>query len=53
LSYSLAGMLGGGIPPLVAAWVIASWGGFAFGVIMACVAVISLPCVLAIGETIT
>jgi MFS family permease len=50
-SYSLAGMLGGGVPPLVAASIIASLGGFAFGVIMAAVCVVSLLCVLAIGET--
>jgi MFS family permease len=50
-SYSLAGMLGGGIPPLVAAAIIASLGGPAFGVILAGVCLVSLVCILAIGET--
>lgn len=50
-SYSLAGMLGGGVPPLVAASIIASLGGFAFGIIMSCICLVSLACVLAIGET--
>jgi MFS family permease len=51
LSYALAGMLGGAIPPLVAGPIIAAWGGFTFGVIMACIAAISLTCVRLIGET--
>lgn len=51
LSYALAGMLGGAIPPLVAGPIIAAWGGFTFGVILACVAALSLICVRAIGET--
>ena len=51
VSYSLAGMLGGGVPPLVAASIISAFGGFAFGVILACVCLISLACVMAIGET--
>lgn len=51
LSYSLAGMLGGAIPPLIATPVIAAWGGFAFGLVMAGLAVVSLTCVLVIGET--
>lgn len=51
LSYSLAGMLGGAIPPLIATPIIAAWGGFAFGVVMAGIAAVSLICVLVIGET--
>jgi len=51
LSYALAGMLGGAIPPLVAGPIIAAWGGFTFGVIMACIAAVSLVCVRLIGET--
>ncbi|MFC7754080.1 MFS transporter [Tsukamurella soli] len=50
-SYSLAAMLGGAIPPLVAPLIIQSYGGFAFGVLMAAVCILSLVCVLAIGET--
>ena len=51
VSYSLAGMLGGGLPPLVAASIIAAYGSFTFGVILSCVCLISLVCVLVIGET--
>ncbi|PBC39342.1 MFS transporter [Rhodococcus sp. ACS1] len=51
LSYSLAGMLGGAIPPLIATPIIAAWGGFAFGLVMAALAAVSLTCVLVIGET--
>lgn len=51
LSYSLAGMLGGAIPPLIAGPIIAASGGFTFGIILACVAVTSLVCVRLIGET--
>ncbi|MFE7566791.1 MFS transporter [Streptomyces sp. NPDC057539] len=51
LSYSLAGMLGGAVPPLIAGPVIAAWGGLAFGVLLALVALTSLVCVLTIGET--
>ncbi|MGW1027854.1 MFS transporter [Streptomyces sp. NPDC002577] len=51
LSYSLAGMLGGGVPPLVAASIIASFGGFTFGCVLAGVCLISLICVLTVGET--
>ncbi|MFD7206231.1 MFS transporter [Streptomyces sp. NPDC057684] len=51
LSYSLAGMLGGGIPPLIAPSVIDSLGSFSFGCILAGVCLISLVCVLAVGET--
>jgi hypothetical protein len=52
-SYSLAGMLGGGIPPLVAAPIIRSIGGFGFGFgfVMACLCILTLVCVLAVGET--
>ncbi|WP_237440116.1 MFS transporter [Amycolatopsis rubida] len=51
LSYSLAGMLGGAIPPLIAEPIITAWGGMAFGILLACVALVSLICVRLIGET--
>lgn len=51
LSYSLAGMLGGGVPPLVAASIISSYGSFTFGCILASVCLVSLICVLLVGET--
>ena len=50
-AYSLAGMIGGGVPPLVAAAIIASLGGPAFGFILAGVCLVSLVCILCIGET--
>ncbi|MFD6279492.1 MFS transporter [Streptomyces sp. NPDC060209] len=51
LSYSLAGMIGGGVPPLIAPSVIDSFGSFFFGCILAGVCLISLICVLTVGET--
>ena len=51
LSYSLAGMIGGAIPPLIAAPIIEAAGGFTFGVILAAVALLSLVCIRVIGET--
>ncbi|WP_032404221.1 MFS transporter [Rhodococcoides fascians] len=51
LSYSLAGMLGGAIPPLIATPIISAWGSFAFGCVMAGIALISIVCILVIGET--
>ncbi|MER5443532.1 MFS transporter, partial [Streptomyces sp. NPDC002790] len=51
LSYSLAGMIGGGIPPLVAPSIINNFGSFTFGCILACVCLVSLICVLKVGET--
>jgi MFS family permease len=51
LSYSLAGMVGGAIPPLIAASVIDSFGSFTFGCILAGLCLVSLICVLVVGET--
>jgi MFS family permease len=51
LTYSFAGVLGGAIPPLVAASLIAKAGGFAFGLFLAAYCVISLVCTLALRET--
>ena len=51
LSYSLAGMVGGAVPPLIAASVIDSFGSFAFGCILAGFCLVSLICVLVVGET--
>ncbi|MGP3756831.1 MFS transporter [Streptomyces sp. BpilaLS-43] len=51
LSYSLAGMIGGGVPPLIAPSLIDSFGSFFFGCVLAGVCLISLICVLAVGET--
>ncbi len=51
LSYSLAGMIGGGLPPLVAPSIIDAFGSFTFGCILAGICLISLLCVLKVGET--
>jgi MFS family permease len=51
LSYSLGGVLGGAIPPLVAASIIGSYGGFVFGVLLAVYCFIGLLCTLALKET--
>lgn len=50
-SHSVAGILGGAVPPLAAPAIVAAFGGFAFGVVLAGACLVSLICVLAIGET--
>jgi MFS family permease len=51
LSYSLGGVLGGAIPPLVAASIIGSYGSFTFGVLLAAYCLVGLLCTLALRET--
>ncbi|WP_218156872.1 MFS transporter [Amycolatopsis saalfeldensis] len=51
LSYSLAGVLGGAIPPLVAAGLIGSYGSFVFGIFLAFYCLAGLLCTLALRET--
>lgn len=51
LSYSLGGVLGGALPPLVAVEVQAHLGSFAVGAMISVIAVISLLCVAALPET--
>ncbi len=51
LGYNLAGVLGGAIPPLVAAPLAASFGGIAIGVMLAALAVLSFFCTRALVET--
>ncbi|WP_067584975.1 MULTISPECIES: MFS transporter [Amycolatopsis] len=51
LAYSLAGVLGGAVPPLVAATLISSYGGFVFGLFLAAYCLIGLVCTLALRET--
>ncbi|OZF25699.1 MFS transporter [Rhodococcus sp. 14-2496-1d] len=52
-SYSLAGILGGAVPPLVGAYLTARFelGGIIFGVFVAGLCLLSLLCVLALTET--
>lgn len=49
--YNIAGILGGAIPPIIGAAVTAAYGGFAFGLIVAAFCLVSLVCVVALGET--
>lgn len=51
LCYNISGVLGGAVPPLVAATIIAAWGGLAFGLFMSALCLISLVCTLALRET--
>ncbi|MBW0090950.1 MHS family MFS transporter [Pseudonocardia sp. KRD-184] len=51
LGYNLAGVLGGAIPPLLAASLAASFGSFAIGVMLSLIGVLSLVCVSLLPET--
>lgn len=51
LAYSLAGIVGGAIPPIVAASIIGSFGSFSFGLILMAYSIVSLACTLVIHET--
>ncbi|MGQ0573840.1 MAG: MFS transporter [Pseudonocardia sp.] len=51
LAYNLAGVLGGAIPPLLAAALAATYGGAAIGWYLAAMAALSLVCTIALGET--
>ncbi|WP_080748655.1 MULTISPECIES: MFS transporter [Nocardiaceae] len=51
LSYNLGNMIGGAIPPLIAAAVTAAYGGFVFGVVLAGFCLVSLVCILLLKET--
>ncbi|SFW79807.1 MFS transporter [Amycolatopsis australiensis] len=49
-SYNVAGILGGAVPPVVAAAITAAYGRLAFGVFLAVLSVIALGCTLALRE---
>ncbi|MCE0767674.1 MHS family MFS transporter [Pseudonocardia kujensis] len=51
IAYSLGGVLGGAVPPLVATSLEGGFGGVAIGLYLSLMAVISLLCVLALSET--
>jgi MFS family permease len=51
LCYSIAGVIGGAVPPLVATGLIAAFGTWAFGLFLAFLALLSLISVLATPET--
>jgi len=48
MGYNLAGVLGGGIVPLVAAQLITSTGGWGIGVLLAAIGVFSIACTMAL-----
>jgi len=51
LAYSFAAVLGGAIPPLVAASMIGTYGGFVFGILLAGYCLVGLLCTIALRET--
>jgi hypothetical protein len=51
LAYNLAAILGGAIPPLVAAPLTDAFGSGAIGVMLSVLAVLSLVCTLKLSET--
>lgn len=51
LAYNVAGIIGGAIPPLIAAAIAAAFGGYAFGVFLALLCLISVACTLGLRET--
>jgi MFS family permease len=51
VSYGLAGIVGGAIPPLVAAPLAAAFGSFSIGVLLCGLALLSLLCTAALAET--
>lgn len=51
VSYNLAGIVGGAVPPLVAAPLAAAFGSFAIGILLCGLALLSLVCTNALSET--
>ncbi|MGV9797119.1 MFS transporter [Mycobacterium sp. NPDC003449] len=51
LSYNLGGIIGGAIPPILAARIVADHSGIWVGVLLAVLSAVSLACVLALPET--
>jgi len=51
MSYNLAAIVGGAIPPLVAAPLAAAFGSFSIGVLLCGLALLSLSCTAALPET--
>jgi MFS family permease len=50
-SYSIAGIIGGAIPPLVGAVIVPQFGGFVFGLFLAGLCLISVLCLFFLRET--
>jgi MFS family permease len=51
LSLNLAGLVGGAVPPLIAAPLMAAWGAPAIGALMGIMALVSLVCTFLLPET--
>jgi MFS family permease len=51
LSYNLGGIIGGAIPPILAAQIVANYSSIWVGVLLAGLSAVSLACVLALPET--
>jgi hypothetical protein len=51
MGYNLGGVLGGAVAPLVAAQLAGSFGSYAVGIMIAAFGLLSLICVIAVGET--
>lgn len=51
LAYSLGGILGGALPPLLAVWLSAHYATWTLGAMLSCLALLSFFCVLALPET--
>jgi nitrate/nitrite transporter NarK len=50
LSYSIAAIVGGGVPPLLAAAIIPSYGSFTFGLVLVGYAVVALICTILVRD---
>jgi hypothetical protein len=51
LTMNLAGVVGGAVPPLIAGTLQATYGGWAIGLMLAIVALVSLVCTYLLPET--
>jgi MFS family permease len=51
LSLNLAGLVGGAVPTIIAAPLLATWGVSAIGIMMTAVVLVSLVCTIALPET--
>lgn len=51
LGYNLAGVLGGAVPPLIAAPLASAFGSFAIGLMLAVLGIVSFVCTKALVET--
>ncbi len=51
VAYSLGGVVGGALAPVMSAWLVADFGSGAVGVYLAVVSALSLVCLLALHET--